>query len=395
MRIAIVNEGIDARRGGAETSVLQMAAALRDLGVDVTLVAAVTKGATDRAGMVELPVRVLNCAPSGRTRAARVSSFLHDAAELCRRERFDVVHAAAPIWSADVYQPRGGTYRETIERSLAASAAGGLARAVRRAARRLNRRQRTLLEAERALLMRERPPVVAAVSEYVKRQAIDGYGLPAERVRVVFNGVSIDPLSRGDAAGERATLRSRFGAAFDAPVVLFVAHNFKLKGLRQLIRAAALRHGPAWHLWVAGRDKPKPYQRAAERLGVAPRVRFIGADVPMRSLFAAADLLAHPTFYDPCSRVVLEALACGLPVVTTRWNGAAEAMRPEVHGHIVESPRHLPALATAIERCLSPELRRACAADAPRFRDSVSMRRHARELLALFEAIRGIGERGA
>ncbi len=93
--------------------------------------------------------------------------------------------------------------------------------------------------------------------------------------------------------------------------------------------------------------------------------------------------------------MALEALARGLPVVTRQWNGAAEAMRPEVHGETIDSPRNLPALAQAIERCLSPELRLACAAGAARFRDSVSMRRHAREPLALCETIRGAGERDA
>jgi UDP-glucose:(heptosyl)LPS alpha-1,3-glucosyltransferase len=203
--------------------------------------------------------------------------------------------------------------------------------------------------------------------------------------------VDIEPLAPEQAAAERAALRSRFGAANDAPVVLFVAHNFKLKGLRQLIRATSLSKPDVYHLWVAGRDDPGRYQRAAERLGVGRRVRFIGADTPVRSLFAAADLLAHPTFYDPCSRVVLEALACGRPVVTTRWNGAAEIMRPGVHGEAIDSPRDLHALARAVERCLSPELRTACATDADRFRKAVSMTRHARELLALYETIQDAG----
>ena len=104
-------------------------------------------------------------------------------------------------------------------------------------------------------------------------------------------------------------------------------------------------------------------------------------------LYAAANLLAHPTHYDPCSRVVLEALCCGLPVVTTRHNGAAEVMRAGVHGQVIDAPRDVESLRGAIRTCLSSQLRAACESDAAAMRERLSMSRHARELIALYETV--------
>jgi UDP-glucose:(heptosyl)LPS alpha-1,3-glucosyltransferase len=175
----------------------------------------------------------------------------------------------------------------------------------------------------------------------------------------------------------------------DARLILFVAHNFRLKGLRELLRAAALLHTtqPPWLMAVVGRDKPESYRHLARQLGLADRVRFLGAQPDLRPWYAAADVLAHPTWYDPCSRVVLEALASGLPVVTTRWNGAAETLEQGRHGEIIDTPADSAGLAAAIARALDPAVRSACLADAPRLRDYVSIDRHARELLALYEQI--------
>ncbi|MCH7870906.1 MAG: glycosyltransferase family 4 protein, partial [Planctomycetes bacterium] len=262
-------------------------------------------------------------------------------------------------------------------------------RCVKRISRWLNARQRFLLATERGLLTRPSPPYVAAVSQYVKRQVQRAYGTPPERVRVVFNGVAIEPLANDDAKAERTELRGRYGCSAEARVVLFVAHNFKLKGLAELIRATAGEGGarPGWTCWVAGRDNATPYRRLATSLGVERDVAFLGADVPMGLLYAAADVLAHPTFYDPCSRVVLESLCCGLPVVTTRHNGAAEVMRAGVHGEVVDSPRAIDALRRAIENCLSPAVRDACRSDAAAMRTRLSMSRHAGELMELYEQV--------
>jgi UDP-glucose:(heptosyl)LPS alpha-1,3-glucosyltransferase len=322
---------------------------------------------------------------------ARTVRFVGEADRFCRLEGFNIVHAVTPCLSANVYQPRGGTYVETVARSVA-RARSPVGRLLKRIARRFNRRQRLLLLLERELLSGQDPPVVAAVSDYVRRQVESVFPrFPRERVRVVFNGVEIAPLPPDQTAAQRAALRDELGAEHSRPLVLFAAHNFKLKGLGELIRAGATPAGRQadWLLAVAGRDNPQRYQRLARRLGVGQRVKFVGTKHPVEALYAAAGVLAHPTWYDPCSRVVLEALTCGLPVVTTRWNGAAEVMQAGRHGEVIDNPADAPTLAAAIARCFDLELARACRDDAPGMRERVSMARHARELKIVYEQVAG------
>ncbi len=384
MRVAVVQEHVDTSRGGAETSTLELAAALVRLGVDVTILCRAESSRVPDAAIAG--VRIVRLATAGGSRLARTRAYLDAVEDACRRERFDVVHAITPCTCAHLYQPRGGTLLETIARSLARSR-NPLLRAVRAAARRFNFRQQLLLGVERDLLTRRPPPRVAALSRYVINQVRTGYPeLPETQIDLVYNAVAIEPLSTDEATAAREHWHRRLSLPGEAPLALFLAHNFPLKGLAELIRASAAGH---WHLLVAGRGRDAPYRRRAARLGLAARVHFVGPQPDARPLYAAADLLAHPTWYDPCSRVVLEALCCGLPVVTTQHNGAAEVIEAGRSGEIVATPDDAPALAAAIRRALQPEYRDYLRSAAPRLREQLSMDRHARELLACFERAAG------
>lgn len=384
MNVAIVQEHLDPRRGGAETSVLEMARELAACGVEVTLVCATAPPEGTASGV---EVRVFDVGSGSKRSCTR--RFIEAADLWLAAGGFDIIHAVTPCRSCNVYQPRGGTYRETIERTLAV-VRNPAVRAVKRLGRLFNARQQMLLRIEEEILGRSEPPVVAAVSEYVRRQVLAiRPGYPAERLRVVFNGVTIAPLSAEERAARRAVTRASLGIAEDVPVVLLVAHNFRLKGLGESIRGLACAGGPAARavLLVAGRDKADVYRRQARAAGIGDRVRFLGAATPVRDLFAAADLLAHPSWYDPCSRVVLEALCCGVPVVTTRLNGAADAIAEGETGIVVATPADERALGAAVVAALEPRVRANARARASGACERLSMRRHARELLALYSRV--------
>lgn len=384
MNVAIVQEHLDPRRGGAETSVLEMARELAACGAEVTLVCA---SAPPEGAASGVEVRVLDVG-SGSKRS-RTRRFIEAADLWLAAGDFDIIHAVTPCRSCNVYQPRGGTYRETIERTLAV-VRNPAVRAVKRLGRAFNFRQRMLLGIEEEILGRPEPPFVAAVSEYVRRQVLAiRPGYPAERLCVVFNGVTIAPLSAEERATRRAATRASLAIASDAPVLLLVAHNFRLKGLGELIGALAGAGAPATEavLLVAGRDKADAYRRHASAAGIGDRVRFLGASTPVRDLLAAADLLVHPSWYDPCSRVVLEALCCGVPVVTTRVNGAADAIAEGETGLVVATPADEGALRDAIAAGLNARFRTAARERCGEACERLSMRRHARELLALYSRV--------
>jgi len=144
-------------------------------------------------------------------------------------------------------------------------------------------------------------------------------------------------------------------------VAALVAMNYRLKGLEPLLHAVArIPANIPLKLLVAGSRVITPWQRLADKLGISDRIRFIGRSADVRQVFFAADLLVHPTYYDPCSLVVLEALACGLPVITSAHNGAGERMSPPRDGYVIADPNDHQALADSLIRLTDTDQREKC-----------------------------------
>jgi UDP-glucose:(heptosyl)LPS alpha-1,3-glucosyltransferase len=380
MKIGLIIEHIDPRRGGAETSTNQFINHLLARGVEVEVFT---------RSQVDFPpgYTVHTIDTRGALRVQATAAYLRNTMRAVRTAGLNVVHALTPLLSADIYEPRGGTLAETIQRNIAMRKTAP-ARLAKSLLLRLNRRQQLLLRQERQMLERDPPPTVVALSQYVARQLDEHYSLNSRYVEVIFNGVDPDGASPRQREEDRAEIRRALGLADDQLAVLTVAHNFRLKGLTESIDAIAelrRRHAVRAVLLVVGRDSPARYQRQAQRLGIASNVRFVPPTERIFAFYHAADVLLHPTYYDPCSRVVLEALSAGLPCITTRFNGACEIMEDGRHGFVVDAPQDSDALVTALSRLADDDFR-ARAADAARGLGSrLTMRAHADQMIALYE----------
>jgi len=175
---------------------------------------------------------------------------------------------------------------------------------------------------------------VIANSHMVAQEIVHWHDFPEARIRIVPNGIgaAIPRISRQEA-------RRRLEISERAFCVLFVGTGWERKGLRFAIEAVESMGGDAL-LLVAGRGNATRYPSS--------RAKFLGAVEDLPTLFSAADVFTLPTIYDPFSNACLEAIAAGLPVVTTTANGFSEILTPGVHGHIVE-PGDVRALAEALE----------------------------------------------
>jgi UDP-glucose:(heptosyl)LPS alpha-1,3-glucosyltransferase len=174
---------------------------------------------------------------------------------------------------------------------------------------------------------------VIAISEMVKRDIVERHAVPDHLVDVIHNGVDLRRFSPGHRDHGGLTLRRSLGLTPDHVVLLFLGRGFGRKGLDRLLAAFArlAPERPEARLVVAGRDRGRPaYERMARRLGIADRTRFVGEYSDAELLFAASDLYVLPARYDAFAFTVLEALASGLPVVTTDRTGAAELIDPAV-----------------------------------------------------------------
>jgi len=328
MNIGLVRRGYS-DTGGAESYLKRFAEALAGEGESCLLFT----GRHWKGGWPFGEVRVV----PGESPRAFADSF----AALNPRSLCDCVFSLERVWSCDCYRAGDGVHRVWLERRSRYEPAW------KPWFRSLRPRHRALLELESSLFKAEGAPVIIANSNMVKEEIVRHFGCQPARIHVIHNGVS--PAT--PPPGLRAAARQRLGLPEEAFVTLFAGSGWERKGLRFAV-AGVLSSASNPILLVAGRGD-------ATRFRASDRVRFLGPVQDMESVLAAADLFLLPTLYDPFSNACLEALAAGLPVITTTANGFAEIIEAGVEGEILPEPSDAGAVARAIDCWSDPEKRRA------------------------------------
>jgi len=226
----------------------------------------------------------------------------------------------------------------------------------------------------------------------VAEQFKQHYNTSPQRIVIIPNGVKTDMLSHAKQADK---FRSQILAKLelkevDNPVLLlFVANNFRLKGLPTLIKAMQIvekKHAEQQaYLLIAGHGKAKKYQQLAK----SKNILFLGPLCHIHDALSIIDMAVLPTFYDPSSRFILEALVAGKPVITTRYNGACDLFTDNRHGKIIDNPADAEALAEAIEFFTDTtnieSASKAIAEDD--LQEKISINRVAKQLAEVYESI--------
>jgi UDP-glucose:(heptosyl)LPS alpha-1,3-glucosyltransferase len=380
MRIAVCHENVLPARGGAEMYVADLLRRLATEGHDVQLYSCRWDQTSLTPAITIHPLP----APTGPRwlRPWRFSEIVRRALE---QDRPEVSIGFDKTFGPDIYYPLGGLQP--------ASAAGNFrkhrssaSRTAARVAKALDLAHRSFARLECRHLLGKNPPVLVVNSQMVRADAESYHGIPPQQVRVIHNAIDSGRFDEHDRPKLRAEERRRWGVNPNDVVAAFVAMNYRLKGLEPLLHALA-RTPSALKLAVAGSPKTGPWRRLAGRLGVADRVTFLGPVSDVRRIYFAADFHVHPTFYDPCSGVVVEAMASGLPVITSQYNGAAELMRPSECGFVVADPHDHKALADLMTRLLNPAVREQFGRAARQSASVWTLERHYRQWMDVFTEV--------
>ena len=294
-----------------------------------------------------------------------------------RRWRLDVIHAPVNVAPLITGVPRVVTVHDLAFHLFPEQYPG--------------RKQRYLRAMTR--LSVQRAARVIAVSEATRQDIIRLYDADPERVVTVPNGVGDEMRPLG--ADEVAAFRARQGLT--GPTLLFLGTLQPRKNLETLLRAWARTAGETgWQLVVAGAAgwHHEPIFDLARELGIADAVRFVGF-VPPEDLplwHNAADAFVYPSLYEGFGLPLLEAMACGTPVVTSDTPALREVVG---NAGLIVGPRDVPALAQALlQLAREPELREELAARGLRRASEFSWRRTAAETAAVYRAAAGTTDNG-
>ena len=348
MKLAIARQRYNPY-GGAERFVEGALKALAQSGeVDVTLLTRAWDEAspTSSRRRVEIVNPAYRALPFGRV--SRDRSFAEAVGQIIRENRFDLVQAHERIPGCHIFRAGDGIHAAWLRHRQADQPA------LSRWWQKLDPYHAYTVEAERDMFAHANLRAVICNSKMVAEEIRTEYGVAAEKLHVIYNGVDLLKFSRESVIKSRESVRNEFAMPLEAPLVLYVGSGYQRKGVAPLLKAMAqpeLRAAGAW-LAVVGADKHLDrYRKLAESLKVADRVVFAGAQNEVAAWYGAADVFALPTQYDPCPNAALEALACGLPTLTSPACGVAELITSPLAGAVV-SPQNPAAMASELVRLL-------------------------------------------
>jgi UDP-glucose:(heptosyl)LPS alpha-1,3-glucosyltransferase len=347
MKIGIAIETFDPQRGGAERMVDFIARQLAQRGHEIHVLC--HKAAPDSATVPNLTVHLIPALRLGTGLGYR--QFTHRLQRKLKTLNLDLVYSCCAACAGDIYHTEAGVYR-SIHAAAVATCDTRQAAICKRVLLTLSDKQQFLLHRERLIcgpVAQGGARCLVSLTPNITRELQVHYHVLAARIVELPNPVLNPPLPMTQTTVWRNQQRQQFHIPATARVALFVGHNFARKGLRWALESVA-KAGPEYWLIVVGglTRKQTCYRRLVQDLNLNSRVIFTGAVADTRPLYAVADALILPTFYDPYPLVGLEALAAGLPFLTTAMAGGSDRVLAYQAGTVVSHPRATDEFAAAL-----------------------------------------------
>jgi len=357
--------------GGAERFVSRAIEALGSSEIELTLIARKWKTTRD--------ARAIRCNPFYLGRRWRDASFANCVCRNVSGHQFDLVQSHERLSCCDIYRAGDGVHREWIKQRTRVLSP------LRAMAMKANPYHRYVLRAEKTMFESERLKAVICNSRMVRDELLQYFDIPEKKCHVIYSGVDTDYF-HPRAIELRTGTRAGLGISEEQTVFLFVGSGFERKGAGRLVSALARLPDSAVAL-VIGEDKHRGrYERQARGLGMENRVLFLGKQSEVLPYYGAADAFVLPTLYDPFPNVILEAMAAGLPVITSTKSGGAELIRDGENGYICDA-LDIEALTHAMNILTDRESSRRLGVSARETVEPYTLDKMAENLVAFYQSI--------
>ncbi len=340
MKIAVVVKEHQEGKGGLERYAVNLTRGLARAGHEVHVYA---------AAWDEEPGLIFHYVPYVKWLSLlKVITFPRNLNRHLKKTTFDLVYGLTPFYPLDIYRVGEGLHADVLRARFP--------NPLRRFLRYLNPKHLLILRMEKRLFSNGNFRKIITNSRMLKERVISLYDVDDSKVHVIYNGYDsarFNPEKRA----YRDEVRREYSISGSEPIILFSANDFKRKGLDYLLEAMSVlkNDGTFVKLMVTGsggRGDIERYRRLASSMGLGGEVIFTGRVGDMERYYGTADIFVLPTLYDPFANACLEAMACGLPVITTGKNGASEVITEGVDGFVIEDPSSTHIMADRIRSLL-------------------------------------------
>ena len=384
MKIALAMERFGRHAGGAESYAVELAGTLISEGWEVYLYGYEWDGEPQGAIFHPIP-RLSRWIPP----SIRILHFAFSHRRMIAGEHFDVVLGFGNTLTMNVYQSHGGVHYLSNLRKLQA-VRNPLLRSAKAMALLVTPKYHARAWIESAAFRMRQHPVIIAISDMVRQDMADYFRVDKQSIRLVYNGIDHSRFVT-PGKGSRDEVRRKLGFGNREVLFLFMAYDFRKKGVRYLVEAAArLREKVepgSFGVAVVGNHPSPPLSTLVRKLKLDGVVVFPGPTRQPEAFYAACDAFILPTFYDACSLVVFEAMAAGLPVISTVFNGASGVITEGIDGAVLKDPRDINEMAGTMERFLDRKLLESASSAARETASRYTLEDNHRKMLEILNAV--------
>ena len=314
-------------------------------------------------------------------------SFVINSQRRLAENNFDIVQVVGRALGMNVFNPHCGVEKAWLKQDFLSISCPGY-RLLKHITTFFSLRQRFILWLDRKQYTDKGVSRIIAISDMIKNDIINYHNINPQKINVIYNGVDLQRFNPANKKEYRKVIRKKLSLGEEF-VILYISNNFRLKGLLTLIKALGelKKSHKDFKALIIGRGRDASYRKLAKRLNCLENLIFLGHVNGIEKYYAASDLYVHPTFYDSCSLVVTEALASGLPVITTRYDGASGVIDNGVDGFVLKDPLDYEVLSEKISLFFDEEFRQKASVAAREKAEKYPAERNCEEMLEVYKEV--------
>ena len=310
----------------------------------------------------------------------RTLSFSIKVSRKIREQHFDIIQSHEKTWGQDIYRAGDGCHIKWLHQR------GKKISPIKKFFLFINPFHQLILMLEKNIFESGQCKKIIAISQMVKADILENYKCSPEKISVVYNGVDLDRYHPGNKNIYRKSIRNQLGIPENSVLILFVGSGFERKGLEFLLKSTEYLAKENWRLLLMGKGNFEKFMRYAPA-NKRNRIITKEPDPKIEKFYSAADLFILPSIYEPFGNANLEALATGLPVITTKYCGAANIIDSKKNGLVVGDPYNSQEIAEKINYLFDLSTRESMGRKARELAEQFPLERNSREMVEIYKTI--------